>query len=105
VPTAHELLCEASWADGDLDRAEQHLRRCLTTSPDRSGTTGLPDLTLAELLVERGTPAGLQEAAALLDAADLTRAITTPQLPRHPDVGLVHADATILAELRRLASP
>jgi tetratricopeptide (TPR) repeat protein len=143
VPTAHELLGEAYWANGDLDRAEQHLRRCLATSPDRSGTTGVPDLTLAELLVERGTPAGLQEAAALLDAADLTKrldfhthvfrfylaqarlahrigddrqgdyaaralrvaAITTPQLPRHPDVGLVRADAAILAELQRLATP
>jgi hypothetical protein len=98
---------------------------------------------LAELLVERGTPDGLQEAAALLDAADLPArlafhthvfryylawarladrigddrrrgdaeralwiaAITEPQLPRHPDVGLVNADGAILAELQRLATP
>jgi tetratricopeptide (TPR) repeat protein len=144
VSTAHELLGEAYRASGDLDRAEQHLRCCLETSPsDRSGTTGLPDLTLAELLVERGTPAGLGEAAALLDAADLSErlafhthvfrfylararlahrvgddrqrdyaaralgvaAIADPQLPRHPDVGLVRADAATLAELQRLARP
>ena len=144
VPVAHELLGKAYWADRDLDRAEQHLRRCLVTSPpDRSGTTGVPDLTLAELLVERGTRADLVEAAALLDAADLIKRlafhsrvfrfylvrarlaarigddrqgdyaehalrvamITEPQLPRHPDVGLVRADPAVLAELQRMATP
>jgi cytochrome c-type biogenesis protein CcmH/NrfG len=143
VPFAHELLAEAYRADGDLDRAEQHLRRCLATAPaNRSGTSHLADLTLAEVLVERDDPARLAEATALLAAADLparlvfhaqafryylvrarladrvgdprrqeyaqhalqVAAITTPQLPRHPTVGLVHADAAVLAELRQLAT-
>jgi hypothetical protein len=141
VPFAHELLAQAYWADGDLALAEYQLRCCLATSPaNRSGTTGLADLALAELLVERGDSARFGEAAALLDAADLparlvfhaqvfryylirarladrvgdprrreyaqralqVAAITTPQFPRHPDVGLVHTSAAVLAELREI---
>ena len=30
-------------------------------------------------------------------------AITAPQLPRHPNVGLVHASAAVLTELRQIA--
>jgi hypothetical protein len=142
VPFAHELLAQAYRAEGDLALAEHHLRHCMATwPPSRSGTTGLADLTLAELLVEGGDPAGFREAAALLDASELAShlvfhaqvfryylvrarladrvgdprrrayaqhalqvaAITTPQFPRHPDVGLVHTSAAVLAELREIA--
>jgi hypothetical protein len=72
VPFAHELLAEAYRANGDFALAEHHLRRCLATMPaSRSGTTGLADGTLAEVLVEGGDRARFGEAAALLDASDL----------------------------------
>jgi hypothetical protein len=150
-----------------LDQYPGHLRcRSLTScSGRRTGSTAIlpwPSITFAaasrpcrpvgagrrdwrtfpsELLVERGDPARLGEAAALLDAAGLparlvfhaqvfryylvrarladrvgdprrrqyaqraleVAAIKTPQLPRHPNVGLVHTSAAVLAELWQIA--
>jgi len=66
VPWSHELLGEAYRRDGDLDSAERHLRLCLQTADDRrNGTTGVTELSLAEVLLEKGRVAEAGELLAL----------------------------------------
>src|SRR5712691_391541 len=51
IPFSHELLGDSYRHDGRLDEAEHHYRSCLRIMPEgRSGTSGLCDLSLAELL-------------------------------------------------------
>jgi hypothetical protein len=55
VPFAHELLGDAYRHEGDLEASERHLRLCLQTADERrNGTTGITELTLAEVLLEQG---------------------------------------------------
>lgn len=145
IPFCHELLGHFYRRDGRRDEAQHHYRACLRLMPDDgSGTSGLCDLSLAELLAERGDPASLDEATSILHriredrshrlmfdsqlfrfhvawarvadrlgeteaAAEAARraletaAITQPQFPRHPTVGLVETDDATIAELKRLA--
>jgi tetratricopeptide (TPR) repeat protein len=49
---AHELLGDAYRREGKLDEAESHYRACMHLArPDRSGTSHLYDLSLAEVLL------------------------------------------------------
>jgi hypothetical protein len=67
IPFCHELLGNSFRGDGRLDEAEDHYRSCLRMMPESgSGTSGLCDLSLAELLTERGDPASLDEAVSIL---------------------------------------
>ena len=72
VATAHELLGESYAEVGKLELAESHFRASLAAAgPTRSYTSGAPDLSLAEVLIESGRPAALKEAGQLLDSEGL----------------------------------
>jgi tetratricopeptide (TPR) repeat protein len=141
---AHELLGNAYRREGRLREAESHYRTCMSLArPDRSGTSGLYDLSLIEVLLispedRTAEAAGLlaevrqymqthpmfnnalfryevaaarlakktgdrQRAAVSAQRALELATIDRPQLPRHPDVGLVRTDDATLKELRLLA--
>ena len=52
--TAMEAIAEIRFREGRLDDAEHWMRHCLIAMPtSRSCTTGTPDLTLVEILLER----------------------------------------------------
>jgi hypothetical protein len=71
VPFSHELLGEAYRRVGDLVAAEQHLRACLDTMyENRSGTSHLTELWLAEVLLDQGRTV---EAGDLLRLEELQR--------------------------------
>jgi hypothetical protein len=69
--SATEQLGESFADEGCFDEAEMALRETLRLSAEsrigRSGTTGTPDLRLAEIILLRGDLRRLDEVAALLD--------------------------------------
>jgi predicted Zn-dependent protease len=65
---AWESLADMAVERGDRATAEQLYRRILTEQPTGSGTTGSVEISLAELLLDRGDPAARDEALALLDS-------------------------------------
>jgi hypothetical protein len=52
---AWELTGGAYRRLGEFDRATYAFRQAMTVSPTRSGTSGVVDLSLAEVLIDRGT--------------------------------------------------
>jgi hypothetical protein len=71
-----ELLGDGSLAAGRLVDAERFYRECFALYDDHhraNQTSGVTDLSLAEVLISKGTPAGLAEAEALLSNEWLKR--------------------------------
>ncbi len=62
-----ELLGDLSREDGDGDEAEARYRHVLATWPTLKGTSGSIEISLAELLVDRGGNQPAEEAMRLLD--------------------------------------
>lgn len=54
VPWSHELLGHAYRNSGDLAAAERHLRLAISSADERRNGLSLPELTLAEVLLEKG---------------------------------------------------
>jgi hypothetical protein len=68
---AFELLAQARLKAGQWKLAVQALEQCIElASPTMNGTSGLPDLTLAEILLDND-PSALAEVASLLDSQPL----------------------------------
>lgn len=68
---AFEALAELHRRTGQWELAVRALEQCIKiTSPTMSGTSGLPDLTLAETLLEND-PSGLPKVASLLSSQPL----------------------------------
>lgn len=68
---ALELLAGLQNTAGEWGQAVQALERCVgLTEPSMSGTSGVPDLTLAEILLAND-PASLNRVAELLDSPEL----------------------------------
>ena len=144
IPIAHDVLGDYYRRRGELDRAIDEYEAAIATATRgevRSGGTGIEELDIAEVLIQRGAPGDYEAAERLLrsdqlvsqrhfnrtifrihvararldaklgrdprDAANralATASIADPQLPRHPDVGLVDADDETLSEMRVLAT-
>lgn len=142
APAAIEHLADMERKLGANEAAEHHYRELLDRSPTLNGTSGMAEVSLAELLIERDNAADREEALKLLDlplrrgrmlpdqlfrwhvalaraASDMgdretqQRAARTalrlareapPPFPRHPTVGVVHADAALIAWLDDLAA-
>lgn len=69
-PYTHELLGNFLRSEGDSAQAEFHYRECMRTAPpNRSGTSGLFDLSLAEMLLDGNDSMRNQEISELLDSA------------------------------------
>jgi Tfp pilus assembly protein PilF len=64
--SAHEQLGRIAVQQGDPALAQEHYRRVLAGEPTMLGTTGTVEIGLAELLIDTGEDAALDEAAALL---------------------------------------
>lgn len=64
----HEQLGRIALQQGDATLAQGHYREVLAGDPSMRGTTGTVELGLAELLLDTGEDAALDEAAALLSA-------------------------------------
>lgn len=142
VPMSHVALAEYHRLLSQWEDALGHYQAAIDlTSPRRSGSTGVEEVGMAEVLVERNAPGdntralellasehllaqqhfnstlfgmwvcraraqsglGLDPSAAAREALRLA-SITEPQLPRHPTVGLVHADQDTLEELQQFAA-
>ncbi len=73
---AWEHTGDAYRALGELDLAANAYRQALATSPTRSGTSGTPDLSLAEVLIEAGGGDALTESADILTSAQLAANLT-----------------------------
>lgn len=72
VAFAHELLARAHRRAGRLREAAAHLRDCVELAPaNYSMTSGVPELSLAEVLVEQGGSENIEEAVAILSDEDL----------------------------------
>jgi hypothetical protein len=68
---AFELLAEVRRKAGQWELAVQALKQCIElASPTMNGTSGLPDLTLAEVLLDND-PSELPRVASLLDSQPL----------------------------------
>lgn len=68
---AFEALAELHRRTGQWELAVRSLEQCIKiTSPTMSGTSGLPDLTLAEILLEND-PSGVPKVASLLSSQPL----------------------------------
>lgn len=82
VPFSHELLGRAYRRSGDLRRAEAHLRLAIETADERRNGLGLPELELAEVMIEAGKHG---DATAALQAVEQLEQgmIWTSQLYRH----------------------
>jgi tetratricopeptide (TPR) repeat protein len=65
--SAREFLADTARSSGDLDLAQAHYRALLNDRPALNATTGLAELSLAEVLIEGGTDDGYREARQLLD--------------------------------------
>jgi predicted Zn-dependent protease len=138
---ALELLGDLARAHGASVEAEAYYRRLLSEKPDLKATTGMVEVSLAEVLIERGDRANALAALRLLEAvfkrqkswfndqlyrwqlalAEIAQLIGEaetmqtaartairltregPQLPRHPTVGVVHADDATLQWLQDAA--
>jgi len=138
--SALELIGDIERAQGAQDAAEAHYRRLLLERPSLNATSGMVEVSLAEVLIERGRVEDREEALRLLDSClkhrrpvfnsqlfrwhvtlarlahdmgDLSTQRTAatsalrladpgPQLPRHPTVGRVNADADLIRWLRSL---
>lgn len=57
-----------SYVGRDPATAEQYYRRLLTEHPTLNGTTATVEISLAELLIDKGNPGGMEEALALLNS-------------------------------------
>ena len=57
-----------SYVGQDPATAEQYYRRLLTEHPTLNGTTATAEISLAELLIDKGNPASMEEALALLNS-------------------------------------
>jgi hypothetical protein len=69
--SAFEMLAEARRKAGQWELAVQALEQCIElAAPEMSGTSGAPDLTLAEVLLEND-PGALPRVASLLDSDQL----------------------------------
>jgi hypothetical protein len=72
--SATEQLGESFAGEGRFDEAElafrETVRLCAESPIGRSGTTGTPDLRLAEIILLRGDARRLDDVAALLDDAE-----------------------------------
>ena len=53
VPWSHELLGNVYLDSGDLAAAERHLRLAISSADDRRNGLSLPELTLAEVLLQK----------------------------------------------------
>ena len=78
---------------GELELAANAYRQALATSPTRSGTSGTPDLSLAEVLIEAGGGDALTESAEILTSAQLRA-----NLKWHREVFRYHLACARLAE-------
>ena len=68
-PHAVELLGDIAREQGDVKAAEQSYRRVLEVRPDLNTTSGMVRVSLAELLLDRGTDESLAEAQHMLEAS------------------------------------
>jgi hypothetical protein len=75
APWAHQLLGDAYQKIGDLDGAERHYRLCMATADEHGNGTSVPELFLAEVLLQRNGPGRLAEAERLLSSPELTRSL------------------------------
>ena len=66
--SAWESLADMAVERGDRATAEQLYRRIVIEQPSGSGTTGGIEISLAELLLDKGDPDARDEALALLDS-------------------------------------
>jgi hypothetical protein len=57
-----------SYVGQDPTTAEQYYRRLLAEHPTLNGTTATAEISLAELLIDKGDPASTEEALALLNS-------------------------------------
>ena len=57
-----------SFVGEDPAIAEQYYRRLLAEHPTLNGTTGIAEISLAEVLIDKGDAAGIEEARALLNS-------------------------------------
>ncbi|MEQ4209785.1 tetratricopeptide repeat protein [Actinopolymorpha sp. B17G11] len=57
-----------SYVEQDPTTAEQYYRRLLAEHPTLNGTTATAEISLAELLIDKGDPASMEEALALLNS-------------------------------------
>ena len=57
-----------SYVEQDPTTAEQYYRTLLAEHPTLNGTTATAEISLAELLIDRGDPASMAEALALLNS-------------------------------------
>lgn len=81
VPWSHELLGDAYRRLGDLGASECHLRLCIETADERrNGTTGVTELSLAEVLLEQGR---VEEAGSVLAAQDPRQLAWNSQIFRY----------------------
>lgn len=82
VPFSHELLGHAYRRSGDLAQAEAHLKLAIETADERRNGLSLPELELAEVLLDAGK---YSDAANQLQAVeDLERGMAwNSQLYRH----------------------
>jgi len=57
-----------SYVEQDPTTAEQYYRRLLAEHPTLNGTTATAEISFAELLIDKGDPASMEEAHALLNS-------------------------------------
>ena len=82
APFSHELLGRAYRRSGDLEAAESHLRLAIETAAEHRNGLGLPELELAEVMLEAGKH---DDATAALQAVEQLEQgmIWNSQLYRH----------------------
>jgi tetratricopeptide (TPR) repeat protein len=64
-----EVLGDIAWDEGSGETAEKHYREVIRRWPDLNGTTGMVEVSLAEVLTERAGSDRHEEALRLLDSA------------------------------------
>ena len=69
VNASIEHLADSERRAGMIDAAEEHYRDLISRSPTLNGTSGMGELSLAELLIDSDDKARLHEAVELLDRA------------------------------------
>jgi len=68
-PASLEQLADMARKQHDLPKAEETYRRLLTQWPDLNATTGMAEVSLAEVLLDRRSEPRAGEALALLESA------------------------------------